>query len=101
MEAVLQRLVDSGISGPLAVRCYSFLITYTIGFVTYTLPRPWGGSDNPDAAEWRRRRSHFYAGLPIDDFPVMVSLAQERTLRFAGRDYARFRALCWLRSGPV
>jgi AcrR family transcriptional regulator len=77
MEAVLQRLIDAGIPGPVAVRCYSFLITYTLGFVTYTLPRPWAGSDDPNAAEQRRQRSHFYAGLPIDDFPVMVSLAQE------------------------
>ena len=77
MEAVLQRLINAGIPGPLAVRCYSFLITYTLGFVTYTLRRPWGRSDDPDAPEQRRRRSHFFAGLPIDDFPVMVSLAQE------------------------
>jgi AcrR family transcriptional regulator len=77
MEAVLERLIDSGLPGPLAVRCYSFLITYTIGFVTYILPRPWAGSDEPEALEWRRRRSHFYAGLPIEEFPVMVKLAQE------------------------
>jgi AcrR family transcriptional regulator len=77
MERVLQRLVNSGLPGPLAVRCYGFLITYALGFATYVLPRPWGGSDVPEAAEWRRRRTHVYAALPTDEFPVMVSLAGE------------------------
>ena len=77
MEIPLQRLVNAGLPGPLAVRTYSFLITYTLGFVTYVLPRPWATSDDPEAAEWRRRRSHYYAGLPIDEFPVMVGLACE------------------------
>lgn len=79
MEAVLARLVDAGLPGPLAVRCYGFLITYAIGFVSYQTPRPWGRLDAEDpeeAAEKRRQRRHFYAGLPIDDFPRMVHLAE-------------------------
>lgn len=40
MEAVLRRLVDAGIPGPVAVRCYGFLITYAIGFASYQTPRP-------------------------------------------------------------
>jgi AcrR family transcriptional regulator len=77
MEAVLARLVDAGIPGPVAVRCYGFLITYTIGFVSYQLPRPWGGGPkaDEDLAESRRRRVHFYAGLPASEFPHMVELA--------------------------
>ena len=77
MEIPLQRLSNAGLPGPLAVRTYSFLITYTLGFITYVLPRPWATSQDPEAAESRRRRSHYYAGLPLDEFPVMVRLARE------------------------
>ncbi|GAB3966133.1 hypothetical protein GCM10029978_030570 [Actinoallomurus acanthiterrae] len=77
MEAVLQRLVDAGIPGPLAVRCYGFLITYAIGFAGYQVPRPWGRTDGVDGAEARRRRRHFYRGLPTQDFPQVVSLVDE------------------------
>lgn len=77
MEIPLQRLVNAGLPAEIAVRTYSFLITYTLGFVAYVLPRPWATSDDPEAAEWRRRRSHYYAGLPIDEFPVMVGCARE------------------------
>ncbi|WP_068155415.1 TetR/AcrR family transcriptional regulator [Rhodococcus phenolicus] len=77
MEAVLQRLVDAGIPGPTAVRCYGFLITYAIGFASYQAPRPWGRLDGQDDAEARRQRSHFYAALPIDEFPQVVGNAEE------------------------
>jgi AcrR family transcriptional regulator len=78
MEAVLVRLMDAGIPGPIAVRCYGFLITFAIGFVSYQLPRSWGGDPEADAelAESRRQRVHFYAGLPAGEFPRMVSLAE-------------------------
>ncbi|WP_236787863.1 TetR/AcrR family transcriptional regulator [Amycolatopsis sp. GM8] len=76
MEAVLRRFVDAGIPGPLAVRCYGFLITYAIGFVSYQTPRSWGREDDADVAEIRRQRVHFYSGLPIDDFPLVVGLAE-------------------------
>ncbi|MFD5750347.1 TetR/AcrR family transcriptional regulator [Streptomyces sp. NPDC127033] len=80
MEAPLQRLVDAGIPGPLAVRCYGFLITYSIGFATYQAPRPWGRAADADAgdrAEQRRQRSHVYSALPRDQFPRLVELAGE------------------------
>ncbi|MFE7979000.1 TetR/AcrR family transcriptional regulator [Streptomyces shenzhenensis] len=80
MEAPLQRLVDAGIPGPLAVRCYGFLITYTIGFASYQVPRPWGrtaDTDSPEHAEQRRQRVHVYAALPRDEFPRLVELADE------------------------
>ncbi len=67
MEAMLARLVDAGIPGPIAVRCYGFLITNAIGFVSYQLPRAWGGGDpttDEELAEARRRWVHVYAGLP-------------------------------------
>jgi len=78
MEAVLDRLVAAGIPGPLAVRCYGFLITYTIGFVSYQIPRSWGGDPGTgeDLAEARRQRVHFYKGLPAAEFPHMVDLAE-------------------------
>ncbi|WP_406726863.1 TetR/AcrR family transcriptional regulator [Streptomyces sp. GD-15H] len=79
MEAVLRRLVDAGVPGPLAVRCYGFLITYAIGFASYQTPRPWGRLATDEGAEQRRQRSHFYAALPIEEFPLVVGLADEVT----------------------
>ncbi|GAA4779561.1 hypothetical protein GCM10023200_10960 [Actinomycetospora chlora] len=75
MEGVLERLALAGITGPLAVRCYGFLITYALGFSAYETPRAWGRAD--DAAEARRQRSHFYAGLSRERFPHIVDLADE------------------------
>jgi AcrR family transcriptional regulator len=75
MEAVLQRFVDAGIPGPLAVRCYGFLITYAIGFASYQGPRQWGRLRDAAGAEERRQRTHFYAALPIEDFPQVVANA--------------------------
>jgi AcrR family transcriptional regulator len=77
MEGVLERLVKAGLPGPVAVRSYSFLITFALGFVSYQLPRPWARGDDDASVEARRQRRHVYAGLPIDDFPVMVDLAEE------------------------
>ncbi|MCO1656101.1 TetR/AcrR family transcriptional regulator [Pseudonocardia humida] len=85
MEAPLQRLVDAGIPGPVAVRCYGFLITYAIGFASYQVPRPWGRAPEPGSgreddeqrAEARRQRSHAYSAMPIDRFPRLVELAEE------------------------
>jgi AcrR family transcriptional regulator len=78
MEAVLQRLVDAGIPGPVAVRCYGFLIAYAIGFASYQRPRQWGRRlSNGSEAELRRQRRHFYAGLPLADFPQIVNHADE------------------------
>jgi AcrR family transcriptional regulator len=79
MEAVLDRLMAAGIPGPIAVRCYGFLITFAIGFVSYQLPRSWGGDPaaDEDLAESRRQRVHFYAGLPAGEFPRMVSLSDK------------------------
>jgi AcrR family transcriptional regulator len=77
MENVLQRLVDGGVPGPLAVRCYGFLITYAIGFASYQTPRQYGRLRDAADTEECRRRGHFYAGLPIDDFPQVVGLAEE------------------------
>jgi AcrR family transcriptional regulator len=69
MEAPLRRLVDAGIPGPQAVRCYGFLLTHAIGFAGYQAPRRWDD-------EQRRQRGHFYAGLPMNDFPLVVGLAE-------------------------
>lgn len=77
MEAVLARLIEAGIPGPLAVRCYGFLITYAIGFVGYQTPRAWGHASTAEADEKRRQRGHFYAGLPIEDFPSVVEYADD------------------------
>lgn len=75
MEVVIARLVSAGIPGPMAVRCYGFLITYAIGFASYQNPRPWGLWDPAEQGELRRQRGHFYAALPRVEFPMMVELA--------------------------
>lgn len=79
MEGVLAHLAAAGITGPLAVRCYGFLITYALGFAAYQAPRSWGQGhgQEDDRAEARRQRSHFYAGLSRDRFPHTVALADE------------------------
>jgi AcrR family transcriptional regulator len=77
MEHVLGRLISAGIPGSLAVRCYGFLITYAIGFASYQTPRQWGRMRDAADAEQRRQRRHFYAGLPIEDFPHVVDLAED------------------------
>lgn len=77
-EQVLRALVDLGLDETLAVRTYGILLAYALGFSAYELPRPWGRnpSEVEGAVELRRQRRHFYEGLPKDEFPVMVSLAE-------------------------
>lgn len=76
MEVPLQRLVDAGIPGPLAVRCYGFVVVFAIGFSSYHLARPWGYAESaPETSELRRQREHYYLGLPIGRFPNVVDLA--------------------------
>ncbi|MEU0487288.1 TetR/AcrR family transcriptional regulator [Streptosporangium sp. NPDC006013] len=73
-ERVLERLRATGLSADLSVRVYGALMTYTMGFASYQMPRPWGGPGE-DARELRRQRGHFYAALPANEFPHMVELS--------------------------
>ncbi|MGI5200603.1 TetR/AcrR family transcriptional regulator [Spirillospora sp. CA-108201] len=75
-ERVLARLRESGLPPADAVRVYGLLLTYTLGFAAYQMPRPWGG-DGEDAAELRRQRAHFYSALPAGEFPNMIELSPE------------------------
>ncbi|WP_433135852.1 TetR/AcrR family transcriptional regulator [Actinomadura nitritigenes] len=77
MEGVIARFLEAGLSPGLAVRCYSFLITYALGFAGYQRPRPWGRLDDPESAELRRQRKHFYASLPAEKFPSVVAIADD------------------------
>ncbi|GAA2404579.1 TetR/AcrR family transcriptional regulator [Actinomadura vinacea] len=77
MEAVIARFLEAGLPPELAVRCYSFLITYALGFAGYQHPRPWGRADRPDGAELRRQRKHYYASLPATKFPSVVAIAED------------------------
>ncbi|WP_207943496.1 TetR/AcrR family transcriptional regulator [Actinomadura sp. KC345] len=77
-ERVLARLRQAGLPPGEAVDVYGLLMTYTLGFAAYQMPRPWGG-DGEAAAELRRQRTHFYSGLPADEFPNMVELSSELT----------------------
>lgn len=79
MEAVLGHLREAGFEGPQAVRAYGLIMHYTLGFACYQSPRPWGRSDHPGVEELQRQRTHFYAALPLTDFPNLVSLAEEVT----------------------
>lgn len=74
-EAPLAALRRAGFDGQTAVRVYGAVLTYTLGFTLFQLPRPWG-PDGPETAEHRRRRRAFYEGLASDDFPNMVELAE-------------------------
>lgn len=73
MEAVIDRLIASGIPGPLAVQCYGFIIIYTLGFQSYQTPRNWAG-DDAESDERRRQQSHRFAALPMDEFPRLIAL---------------------------
>ncbi|MEU4827163.1 TetR/AcrR family transcriptional regulator [Actinomadura sp. NPDC023710] len=75
-ERVLARLRQSGLPPADAVCVYGLLLTYTLGFAAYQMPRPWGGDDE-EAAELRRQRAHFYSALPADEFPNMIELSPE------------------------
>ncbi|GAA0268354.1 TetR/AcrR family transcriptional regulator C-terminal domain-containing protein [Actinomadura nitritigenes] len=75
-ERVLGRLRRAGLPAEESVRVYGLLMTYTLGFAAYQMPRPWGGADEA-AAELRRQRAHFYSALPADEFPNMIELSPE------------------------
>ncbi|MDX6741082.1 TetR/AcrR family transcriptional regulator [Actinocorallia sp. A-T 12471] len=75
LEGVLSRFLEAGIPPETAVRCYSFLITYALGFAGYQHPRPWGHSGGEEVEELRRQRKHFYASLPASKFPSIVAIA--------------------------
>jgi AcrR family transcriptional regulator len=89
MEAVIGRLVDGGLPGPVAVHAYGLLITYTLGFAGYQRVRPWGRTDLPESEELCRQRRHVYASLPADEFPHMVELAEELTTLPATEEFHR------------
>ncbi len=98
MEVVIDRLVRSGIPGPLAVKSYGFLMVHALGFASYQSPRPWGrgGSEEPEASdesELRRQQRHFYAALPIAQFPRLVELRDE-LIELPGEEQFRFGVRC-------
>ena len=74
MESVIDRLIASGIPGPLAVRCYGFIVVYSLGFTSYQAPRSWADEESTDQEELRRQQSHRYAALSTTEFPRLVSL---------------------------
>lgn len=78
-ESVIGRLREAGFPDGDAVRVYGLIVQYSLGFASYQAPRPWGKPDHPDVEELRRRRKHFYAALPREDFPNMVELSTEMT----------------------
>ena len=73
LDAPIGRLVASGIPAELAIRCYGFLVVGAVGFFSYQQPRPWGHQDNDDQKELIRQRQHFYASLPMSEFPNLVA----------------------------
>lgn len=97
LEGVLARFLEAGLTPELAVRCYSFLITYALGFAGYQHPRPWGHVDRPDSAELRRQRSHFYASLPAERFPSIVAIADD-LVALPADDQFDFAVECFITS---
>jgi TetR/AcrR family transcriptional regulator, tetracycline repressor protein len=97
MEVVIDRLVRSGIPGPLAVKSYGFLMVHSLGFASYQTPRPWGrgedSSTETDVSELRRQQRHFYASLPIAEFPRLVELRDE-LIELPGEEQFRFGVSC-------
>lgn len=77
-EGPLAVLRAAGYEGETAVRVYGALLTYTLGFTLYQLPRPWG-PEHPEVGEERRRRRAFYESLPYSEFPNLVELAEPLT----------------------
>ncbi|MGI5229733.1 TetR/AcrR family transcriptional regulator [Actinoallomurus sp. CA-142502] len=97
LEGVLARFLEAGLTPELAVRCYSFLITYALGFAGYQHPRPWGHTDRPDNAELRRQRTHFYASLPAEKFPSIVAIADD-LVALPADDQFDFAVECFITS---
>lgn len=101
MEVVIDRLVRSGIPGPLAVKSYGFLMVHALGFASYQTPRPWGRGEDaaeaPDESELRRQQRHFYASLPIAEFPRLVELRDE-LIELPGEEQFRFGVACLCRT---
>lgn len=99
MEVVIDRLVRSGIPGPLAVKCYGFLMVHSLGFASYQSPRPWArrddesGTETTDQSELRRQQRHFYASLPLAQFPRLVELRDE-LIELPGEEQFRFGVGC-------
>jgi AcrR family transcriptional regulator len=77
-EGPLAVLRAAGYDGEAAVRVYGALLTYTLGFTLYQLPRPWG-PEHPEVGEERRRRRAFYESLSYVEFPNLVELAEPMT----------------------
>ncbi|MDP9821822.1 TetR/AcrR family transcriptional regulator [Nocardioides massiliensis] len=97
MEVVIDRLMRSGIPGPLAVKSYGFLMIYALGFAGYQAVRPWGSdgapADEVDESELRRQQRHYYAALPRAEFPRLVELRDE-LIELPGEEQFRFGVSC-------
>jgi AcrR family transcriptional regulator len=78
-DSVIGRLRAVGFTDMDAVRAYGLIVQYTLGFASYQAPRSWGKPDDSGLAELQRQRKHFYASLPLEQFPNMVELATEVT----------------------
>ncbi|GAA4730915.1 hypothetical protein GCM10023350_12790 [Nocardioides endophyticus] len=100
MEVVIDRLIRSGIPGPLAVKSYGFLMVHALGFASYQTPRPWGRGETDggtDESELRRQQWHFYASLPLPEFPRLVELRDE-LIELPGEEQFRFGVECLCRT---
>jgi AcrR family transcriptional regulator len=69
LEQNLTCLLDAGIDGNEAVGLYYALLTYTLGFATWQLPRAAAGDRG-----YRRRWRELVADLPVDQYPSLHAL---------------------------
>jgi len=81
VEALLTRLRAAGIPPAGGVHAIYAVLTYTIGFVAWELPRTRRRPQAQYAADWRRE----FAVLPPEDFPLCAQVIDELP-RVAGEE---------------
>jgi AcrR family transcriptional regulator len=72
-EAGLALLRSAGFDRRAAVQVYFALLTYTLGFVAWEIPRTHRDTENDYAHEWHK----LLAELPADDHPTLHDLAEQ------------------------
>jgi TetR/AcrR family transcriptional regulator, tetracycline repressor protein len=84
LERNLTRLLEAGLEKEQAVRVYYGLLTYTLGFAEWQLPRT-----ASDERQYRRRWDEVVDALPAEDYPTLhllrrplATVASDRQFEF-------------------
>jgi TetR/AcrR family transcriptional regulator, tetracycline repressor protein len=73
LEAGIGLLHSAGLDGRTAVQIYYALLTYTLGFLAWEIPRMHRGAASTYRQEWRDA----LAALPATEYPTLHELAEE------------------------